>query len=334
MYSYTDGGTPILSSSFRVETFDAFRNYDPSPVFLHMPKYSVPEPSIFMDYEHEATTEFQPEETAPQIIEYIPDIIIPPTPTSTPVSDYNSSDNDESSKAEDIAPAYVLRPKSSRTEMSLTHPIGLQAIENVFAHIMPSEIPNRLVRGGRAYPHYLIHRHIPVKGANPRIITLTHQSIASTEWAEDYPGCKLLVKLKPGTFPSAEQYDEFPHLVLLSRGDKIIFDEYDPGFQYELTRILHLEKDKYHVEMVAFNKNGDFFSEASQAFFPCVIELPTHLINCPTFYHEDNVTRPRLRRIRRRYPSHPSRSLSVQSKAPLDPDTLRTFTSPLPVYPR
>ena len=342
MYTYPKCTTPISSSDISFNAFHAFPDLDPTPAFLSMPEHSILDLGD-ISTSCDVTTMFLPdsynttqaeEDKSPQTAEPVPDSIFPPMPTNTPNNDYESSNNEEPSKNEDIAPTYVLRPKSSRTEMSLTHSNDLQAIENVFAHIMPREIPNRLVRGGKAYPHYLIYRHVPAKRINPRTIKFTHQNIASTEWAESYPGCKLLIKFKPGTFPSAEQYRITAHLVMLTRGDRMIFDDYDPGFQYQLTRILHLDNDKYHVEMVAFNENGDFFSEASQAFFPCVIEIPTHLIDSSTFHLEDKISHPRLRRARRLYPFLPSQSLSDQFKAPLDPDTLLTFACPLPIYSR
>jgi len=148
------------------------------------------------------------------------------------------------------------------------------------------------------------HPQVPAQKFGPCTISLRKTDIASVEWAATYPGCKLLIKLKSHTFPSAEQYQTISHLIVLTKGDKIIFDGYDPGFQYEFTRLLLSTGDRYHVEIVAFNKKGEYFTEASSAFFPCVLEIPAHLIDPHAF--DLPTQKPRSRRAHHLNASDPA----------------------------
>jgi len=115
---------------------------------------------------------------------------------------------------------------------------------------------------------------------DPQVLHLQIDNIASVGWAKHYPGCKLFIELKPGTLTTSR---------MLTKGDKVIFDGYNPGFQYEFSRILHMtEKETFHVELLAYNHDKEFCSEASNVFFPCVLEVPGCFIESRNFYFPGN----------------------------------------------
>ena len=206
-------------------------------------------------------------------------------------------------------------PKPSQARMSSTHSTHARGMQNVFEHIMPQNIPNRLVSSKTAHLYSVNHQQAPTQKNDPCAISIRQTDIASVEWAGSYPGCKLFIKLTPDTLPNAQHYRAISHVVLLTKGDKINFEGQDPTFQYELTRLLLLTGDKAHVEIFAFNKNGEYFTEASNVFFPCVLEMPAHLIDPHAFGLTCNSnSKPSLRRSYRFNPL-----VSTTGKAPAAP---------------
>lgn len=150
---------------------------------------------------------------------------------------------------------------------------------------MPTSPFNRLI-----CRHPSTH-HVPAR--KPHTITFQFDlpsHISDVKWATDYPGCKLLIELDPLTFTPAESSEEcadtsISHQVQkITKGDQVIFNEYSPGFVYEYTRVLGLKDHHYHVEIVAFDLDGHYFSEASSVLFPCVVAIPAYLIDLKTFY--------------------------------------------------
>ena len=206
-------------------------------------------------------------------------------------------------------------PKPSQARMSSTYSTHARGIQNVFEHIMPQNIPNRLVSSKTAHLYSVNHQQAPTQKNDPCTIFIRQADIASVEWAASYPGCKLFIKLTIDALPNAQHYRAISHVVLLTKGDKINFEGQDPTFQYELTRLLHLTGDKAHVEIFAFNKSGEYFTEASNAFFPCVLEMPAHLIDPYAFELTCNSNyKPSFRRPRRFNPFVPT-----TGKAPTKP---------------
>jgi hypothetical protein len=89
--------------------------------------------------------------------------------------------------------------------------------------------------------------------------------------------------LSRDTFRSPEQCAGTPHLRKITRGDRIVFNDYEPGFTYEFTRLLQLKDNIYYIEIVAFDDEGNYFTLESHTFFPCVITIPAHLTDPRTF---------------------------------------------------
>src|SRR6266508_1044823 len=125
------------------------------------------------------------------------------------------------------------------------HP-NTDSIGNVFANVMPNIRPTSLVQRGQ----YLTSQQVPAKKENAQIIHLDSVlHIFDVKWADQYPGCKIVIELNHGTFPSAEQC---AHLRKITRGDMVIFDDYEPG-------------------------KGNHFTLDSHAFFPSIIAITAHL---------------------------------------------------------
>lgn len=70
---------------------------------------------------------------------------------------------------------------------------------------------------------------------------------------------------------------------LLTKGDKVIFDNYQPGFTYELTQIQNSTETHHHIEIVAFNHQEDYHSKSSQSLIPCIISIPLHHVDVTDF---------------------------------------------------
>jgi hypothetical protein len=152
---------------------------------------------------------------------------------------------------------------------------------------MPATKAFPLVRRGRFYPFDLSLQRAPANKENPQVFRLCLAlHIFDVKWADEYPGCKIIIELSHDTFDSAEQCAGIPHLQKITRGDRIVFNDYEPGFAYEFTRLLQLKNNVYYIEIIAFDDEGNYFTSESHTFFPCVIAIPAHLTDPRTFKYE------------------------------------------------
>jgi len=118
----------------------------------------------------------------------------------------------------------------------------LYTLENVFAEVMPVTKAFPLVQRGRFNPFDLTLQREPADKENPQVFRLCLAlHIFDVKWADEYPGCKIIIELSHDTFDSAEQCAGIPHLQKITRGDRIVFNDYEPGFTYEFTRLLQLK---------------------------------------------------------------------------------------------
>jgi hypothetical protein len=142
-----------------------------------------------------------------------------------------------------------------------------------------------LVRRGRFYPFQLTLQQAPPHKKNPQVFRLyLVLHIFDVKWADEYPGCKIVIELSRDTFRrSPEQCAGTLHLRKITCGDRIVFNDYEPGFTYEFTRLLQLKDNVYYIEIVAFDDEGNYFTSESHTFFPCVITIPAHLTDPRTF---------------------------------------------------
>ncbi len=91
-------------------------------------------------------------------------------------------------------------------------------------------------------------------------------------------------------FPSATLITNSPaDHQLLTKGNKVKFDNYQPRFTYELTWIWNSTKTHHNIEIVAFNHQGDYHSEASQILFPCIISIQLYYVNVTNFEKANTV---------------------------------------------
>ena len=179
----------------------------------------------------------------------------------------------------------TLRAKPFHSNMTLTCP---------FKHLLPAHHPDWVIQTKRikCHPSYYWIEPCSTNKPEPTYLQITtNEHIKAVYNTPNHVGTAYhLLFHDELIFPSATLITNSPaDHQLLTKGNKIIFDNYQPGFTYELARIWNSTETHHNIEIVAFNHQGDYHSEASQSLFPCIISIPLYYVDVTDFEKANTV---------------------------------------------